>query len=152
MQNENTGKSSRECWCRLCDSTLCTSKFCCKSRQEIVLCLISCQDRYRRKYSESVCRQEDYFFRCRCRRYWTNDVLNVVDRVRYKSVLCYALVVKVDLSVLVKCNVLKKSVTNDCIVDVWLRIFVKVDNLSVASTLEVEYTCILPNQPHHKYC
>ena len=32
--------------------------------------------------------------------YWTNDVLNVVDRVRYTSVLCYALVGKVDLSVL----------------------------------------------------
>ena len=68
----------------------------------------------------------------------------MVDRVRYTSVLCYALVVKVDLSVLVKCNVLEKSVTNDCVVDVWLRLFVKVDNLSVASTLEVEYSVIIP--------
>ena len=41
----------------------------------------------------------------------TNDVLNVVDRVRYTSVLCYALISKIDLSVLIKCNVLKKSVT-----------------------------------------
>jgi len=141
---ECLSEASWECWCRLCDSTLCTSKFCCKSRQEVVLCLILCQDRYRRKYSESICRQEDYILSCRCRRYWTNDVLNVVDRVRYTSVLCYALVGKVDLSVLVKCNVLKKSVTNDCVVDVWLRLFVKVDNLSVASTLEVEYSVVIP--------
>ena len=68
----------------------------------------------------------------------------MVDRVRYTSILCYALVSEINLSVLIQCNVLKKSVTNDCIVDVWLRLFVKVDNLSVASTLEVEYSVVIP--------
>ena len=56
---ECLSEASRECRCRLCDSTLCTSKFSCESRQEIVLSLSFCQDRYWRKYSESVCGQEE---------------------------------------------------------------------------------------------
>ncbi len=73
-----------------------------------------------------------------------NDVLDVVDRVRYTSVLCYALVSEVNLAFCIKCNVLKKSVSLDCIVDIRLRLFVKVDNLSVASTFEVEYAVVIP--------
>ncbi len=68
----------------------------------------------------------------------------MVDRIRYTSVLCYALVSEVDLAFSIKCNVLKKSVSLDCIVDIRLRIFVKVDNLSVASALEVEYSVVIP--------
>ena len=59
----------------------------------------------------------------------------MVDRIRNTCVLCYALVSEVDLALSIKCYVLKKSVSLDRIVDVRLRLFVKVDNLSVASTL-----------------
>ena len=141
---ECLSEASRECRCRLCDSTLCTSKFSCESRQEIVLSLSSCQDRYWRKYSESVCGQEDYVLSCRCRRNRANDVFNVVDRIRYTSILCYALISEINLSFCIKCYVLKKSVTFDRIVDVRLRFFVKVDNFSVASAFEVEYTVVIP--------
>ena len=48
------------------------------------------------------------------------------------------------MSLCIKCNVLKKSVSLDRIVDIRLRIFVKVDNLSVASALEVEDTVVIP--------
>ena len=68
----------------------------------------------------------------------------MVDRVRYTSILCYALVSEINLSVLIQCNILKKSVTNDCIVDIRLRFFVKVDNLSIASTFKVEYSVVIP--------
>ena len=87
-----------ECRSRLCDSTLCTSKFSCESGKEVVLCLLRCQDRYWRKYAECICGQEDNLFRCRCRRYRANNVLDVVDRVGNTCVLCYALVSEVDLA------------------------------------------------------
>ena len=137
-------RSSRECWCRLCDSTFCTSKFCCKSGQEVVFCLFRCQNRYRRKYSECICRQEDYVFSSRCSGYRTNNLFDVIDRVRYTSILCYALVVEVDLSVFIQCYVLKKSISLDRIVNVRLRVFVKVDNFCIASALEVEDTVVIP--------
>ena len=77
-------------------------------------------------------------------RNWLNDVVDVVDRVRYTSVLSYALVSEVDLTVLVYSYVLKESVAADSLVDIWLRNWVKVDNLSVATTLVVEYTLVIP--------
>ena len=77
-------------------------------------------------------------------RYWLNDVVDVVDRVRNASVLSYALVSEVDLTVCVNCNVLEESVAADSLVDIWLRNRVKVDNLSVATTLVVEYTLVIP--------
>ena len=64
--------------------------------------------------------------------------------VRYTSILCYALISEIDLAVCIKCNVLKKSVTLNCIVNIRLGLFVKVDNLSIASTLEVEYAVVIP--------
>ncbi len=141
---ECLAKASGEGRCRLCDSTLGTSKLCCETGQEVVLSLILCQDRYRRKYSESVCGQEDYVLCCRCRRYRTYDVLNVVDRVGNTGVLGNALVSEIDLSVCVQSNVLKKSVSLDCIVDIRLGFLVEVDNLCIAAALEVEYAVVIP--------
>ncbi len=68
----------------------------------------------------------------------------MVDRIRYTSVLCNALISEINLAFTVKCNVLKKSVSLDCIVDIRLRILVKVDNLSIAAALEVEYSVVVP--------
>ena len=68
----------------------------------------------------------------------------MVDRVGNTCVFCNALISEINLSVCINSYVLKKSVTFYCIVDVWLRFFVKVDNLSVASTFEVEYAIVIP--------
>ena len=73
-----------------------------------------------------------------------NDVVDVVDRVRYTCVLSYALVSEVDLAVLVNSYVLEESVATDCLVDIWLRYWVEVDNLCVAATLVVEYALVIP--------
>ena len=105
---------------------------------------LRCQDRYWRQYTECICGQEDYVLSCRCRRNRANDFFDVVDRVGNTSVFCYALISEIDLTVCINCYVLKKSVTFDCIVDVRLRFFVKVDNLSVASAFKVEYTVVIP--------
>ena len=141
---ECLSEASRECWCRFCDSTFCTGKLSCESRQEVVLCLFRRQYRYRRKYSESICRQEDYILSCRCRRNRTNDVLNVIDRIRYTGILGNALISEINFSFSIQSYVLKKSVTSDCVVDIWFRFFVKVDNFSVASTFKVEYSVVIP--------
>ena len=141
---ECLSETSGECRSWLCDSTLCTSKFCCKSWQEVVFCLLRCKDRYRWKYAECICWQEDYVLRCWCRRNWANDIFNVIDWIRYTSILCYALICKINLSVFVKCYVLKESVSADRIVDVRLRLFVQVDNFCVAAAFEVEYTIVIP--------
>ena len=68
----------------------------------------------------------------------------MVDWVRYTCILCYTLVLEINLSIISNCNVLKKSISSDCVVDIRLRLFVKTDNLSVASTLEVEYSVVIP--------
>ena len=68
----------------------------------------------------------------------------MVDWVRYTCILCYTLVLEINLSIISNCNVLKKSISSDCVVDIRLRLFVKTDNLSVASTLEVEYAVVIP--------
>ena len=68
----------------------------------------------------------------------------MVDRVRYTSILGNALVSEVDLAVSIYCYVLEESVTCDSSVDIWFRLFVEVDNLSVATTFEVEDTVVIP--------
>ena len=65
---ECLSEASGECRSWLCDSTLCTCKLSCKSRQEVVLCLLRCQNRYWRKYTECICRKEDNVLSCWCRR------------------------------------------------------------------------------------
>ena len=68
----------------------------------------------------------------------------MVDRIRYTCILCYALVSEINFAFCIQSNVLKQSVTFDCIIDIWLRLFVKVDNFCIASTLEVEYAVVIP--------
>ena len=68
----------------------------------------------------------------------------MVDRVGNTGVLGNALVSKIDLSVCVQSNVLKKSISLDCIVDIRLRFLVEVDNLCIAAALEVEYAVVIP--------
>ena len=141
---ECLAEASGESRSRFCNSTFCTSQFSCETRQEVILCLSFCQDRYWRKYTKCICGQEDNVFSCRCRRNRANDFFDVVDRVGNTCVFCNALISEINLSVCINSYVLKKSVTFDCIVDVWLRFFVKVDNFSVASAFEVEYAVVIP--------
>ena len=68
----------------------------------------------------------------------------MIDRVGYTGVLGYALVSEINFALCIQSNVLKQSVTFDRIVDIRLRLFVKVDNFCIASTLEVEYTVVIP--------
>ena len=68
----------------------------------------------------------------------------MIDRVRYTSVLGNALVSEVNLAVLINSHVLKESVTSDGTVDIRFRLFVEVDDLSVATAFEVEDTVVVP--------
>ena len=128
----------------LCDTTLCTSQFCCETRQEVVLSLLWSQYRYWRKYAECICRQEDNVLRCGSRRDRANNVLNMIDRVGYTGVLGYALISEIDLAFSIQGNVLKQCITSDSVVDIRLRLFIQVDNLRIAAALEVEYTVVIP--------
>ncbi len=141
---ERLAEACGEGRCRLGDSALCSCKLCCETGQEVVLGLLRCQNRYRRKYAECVSGQEDYVLRCRSCGYRTNNLLDMIDRVGYTGVLGYALVSEIDLSVLIQSNVLQKSVSLNSVVDVRLGLFVQVDNLSVAAALEVEYSVVVP--------
>ena len=68
----------------------------------------------------------------------------MVDWVRNTCVLCHALVSEVNLAVCINCNVLKKSIALDSVEDVRLALLVEVDNLCVATALEVEYALVVP--------
>ena len=137
-------EASGEGRCRLCDSALCTSKLCCETGQEVVLCLLRSQDGYRRKYTECICGEEDHVLSCRTCGDRANDIFNMVDRIGYTGVLGYALVSEVDHTVFIKCYVLEKSIALDRVVDIRLGFFIKVDNFSVAAALEVEYSVVVP--------
>ena len=68
----------------------------------------------------------------------------MLDRIRNSCILCYGLICEIKLAVFIDCNVLKKSVSLDCIVDIRLGFLVKVDDLRIASALEVEDTIVVP--------
>ena len=68
----------------------------------------------------------------------------MINWIRNTSILCYALIVEINLTCCINCHVLKKSVTSDCVVDIWLRLLIKSDNLCITSTLEVEDTVVIP--------
>ena len=68
----------------------------------------------------------------------------MVDWIGNTSVFCYAVISEINLTVLIYSYVLKKSISLDCLVDVWFGFWVKVDNLSVATAFEVEYAVVIP--------
>ena len=68
----------------------------------------------------------------------------MIDWVRNTSVLGNALVCEIDLAVCIYSYVLKKSISSDCVVDIWLSILIQVYNLSIASTFEVENAVVIP--------
>ena len=138
-------EASRECWSRFCDTTLCTSRLSSETREEVVLSLLWSQDWYWRKNTECISWKEDYLLSSWTLWLRTLDVLNVIDWVRNTSVLCYALISEVNLTISINCYVLKESVTCDCAVDVWLWFLVKIDNLCIATTFQVEDTLIIPS-------
>ena len=136
-----------ECRSGLCDAALCSCQLSCEAAQEVVLSLLRCQNRYGRQYSESIRAQEDHVISCRaCRDRidLLDDVLDVLDRIRYTSILCNALVSEIDLAFSVYSNVLKKSISSDSVVDVGLGFLVEVDDLSIAAAFEVEYAFVVP--------
>ena len=141
---ESLSEASGEGRCRLGNSSFGSCKLSSKSGKEVILSLFRCKDRYRRKYSECICGKEDYILSCRCGRNRTYNVLNMIDRIRYTGILGNALICEINLTSFIYGYVLKKSISLDCVVDIRLRILVKVDNLSVASTFEVEYAVVIP--------
>ena len=68
----------------------------------------------------------------------------MLDRIRNTSVLGYALICEIDLAGSITGNVLKKSISLACVVDVRLVLLGEVDNLCLATTLEVEYSVVIP--------
>ena len=141
---ERLTEASRESRSGLSDATLCAGELGSKAGEEVVLSLLRSQDRHGRQYAECVSRKEDHVLSGRTCRDRFNDALDVVDRIRYASVLSHALVSEINLAILVNSDVLEKSVTTDSFVDIGLALLVKVDNLSVAATLEVEDAVIVP--------
>ena len=144
---ECLAEASRECRSWLCDTTLCTCQLSCETREEVVLCLLWSQDRYWRQHAECVSREEDNvlsLWACALAVNLLSNLLNVVDRIRYTSVLSNALVSEVNLAVSSYCNVLQQSVALDSTIDIRLVLLRKVDNLSIAATLEVEDTFVVP--------
>ena len=142
---ECLAEASRECWSRLCDAALCTCQLGGEAREEVVLGLLMVKNRNRRQYAECVSAQEDNLLCSGTLRFRPLDVLNMIDRIRNTSVLGYALVSEVYLSVLVNCYVFKQSVACDSAVDVGLRLFVKIDNLSIAAAFVVEDALVVPS-------
>ena len=74
-----------------------------------------------------------------------NDVVDVIDRIRYTRIFSYALISEVDLTVSINCYVFQQSVTFDSVVDIRFRFLIQVDNLSIATTFVVEYAFVIPS-------
>ena len=141
-------EASREGRSRLSDATLCTSQLSGEAREEVVLGLLGSQDRYWGQYAEGVSRQEDNVLSvrtCALAIDLLGNLLDVVDRIAYTGVLCYALVSEVNLTVSSNCYVLQQCVALDGTIDVGLVLLAQVDNLCIAATLEVEYALVVPS-------
>ena len=114
---ECLAEASREGRSRLCDAALCTCQLSREAREEVVLGLLWCQDRYWRQYAEGVCRQEDNLLCCRSRRTGL-DVIDVEDWVRNTRVLSYALISEINLNISSHSYVLEESVALDRDIDI----------------------------------
>ena len=68
----------------------------------------------------------------------------MVDWVRYTSILCNTLIIEINLSISCYCNILKKSISLDCIKYIRLRLLIKSDNLCITSALEVKDSVVIP--------
>ena len=143
---ERLTEACRESGSRLSDTALCTCEFSSEAREEVVLSLVSIEDRNGRQYTECVSRKEDDVLSSRSSRNRAYDVLDVIDRISYASVFSRSLISEVDLAVSVNDNVFEESVALDSSVDVGFAFLVEVDNLSVATTFEVEDTDCRPNR------
>ena len=72
-----------------------------------------------------------------------NDVLDVIDGVRHTRVFGCASIGEIDLTISVYRYVLEQSVATDSSIDIGFAFLIQVDNLSVASTFEVEYAVVV---------
>ena len=68
----------------------------------------------------------------------------MINRIRYTCIFCYALICKINLSVLIKSNIFKKRISLDRIVDIRLGLFIQVDYLGIASTFKIEDAVVIP--------
>ena len=68
----------------------------------------------------------------------------MVDRVRNASILCYALIAKVDLAVGIYGYVLEQGITTNRIVNVGFALLAQVNYLGIATTFVVENAIIIP--------
>ena len=140
---ECLAEASGEGRSRLSDATLSTSQLSGKAGEEVILGLLWSQNGNWRQNTKCISGQEDYVLCSRCRGTWLN-VLDVLNRVRYASVLGSALVSKIDLAILINSYVLQESVSLDSAIDIRLGLRIQVDYLSIAATLEVEYAVVVP--------
>ena len=77
--------------------------------------------------------------------YRAHNVFDVVNWIAYTCVFCCALVGEVDFSVFVHCHVFEQRVAADGVENVWLRLFVQVDDFGIASAFKVEDAFVVPS-------
>ncbi len=141
---ERLAEASGEGRSRLGDSALSSCEFCSEAGEEVVLCLLRVQDGNRRKYAECVSGEEDNLLCSGTLGLRTDDLLNMVDRIRNAGILGHALVVEVNLASFVNSNILEECIAADCIVDVRFGLLVELDDLCIAAAFEVEDALVVP--------
>ena len=141
---ECLAEASAEGGSRLGDAALGTSELSGETTQEVVLGLLSVENRYWRQYTKGVGAQEDHLLGSGCVADGTHDVLDVVDGIAHTGILGHALVGEVDLALGVNSNVLEQCIAVNGVVDVGLSLLVEVDDLGIATALEVEDTVVVP--------
>ena len=141
---ECLAEASREGGSGLGDAALGTGELGGEAAQEVVLGLLGSEDRYGRKHTECVSAQEDYILGSGTGRDRLYDAFDMVDRIRYAGVFSHALVLEVDFAFSVNGNVFQEGVTTDSVVDIGFALLIEVDNLSVATTFEVEHAVVIP--------
>ena len=69
----------------------------------------------------------------------------MVDGIRHTSILGDRLIIEVNLAISSHSHILQQGITLDSAVDVGLVLLREVDNLSIATTLEVEHAIVIPS-------
>ena len=73
-----------------------------------------------------------------------HDVLNMVNWIRNSSILCLRRIGIVDHAAIIYRYIFQQCITANGLVNIRLALFAQVDGLCITTTLEIEYTIVIP--------
>ena len=91
-----------------------------KARQEVILRSSIVKNRNRRQNAKSIGCQKQHVLGMASLRGWTNNIVNVIDRVGNAGVGGQAGIAEIDLAISIHHHIFQQRIAADCPIDFWL--------------------------------